>query len=148
MNHRFLRLCAVIVASVALISAMSPVALADPGADPAVTATWIGRGVPRSAVGEEVSYAITLTNVGSETATGTYMNLDTPDEFNGVSLTCSNPAFCSPPGGDLPPGGTVTATAVLWCAVFPWNSVGGPPQREPASPRTMTLTPPTTQPLL
>jgi uncharacterized repeat protein (TIGR01451 family) len=118
-KHRSLRLCAVMVASVGLIPAMSAVAVADPGADPAVTATWVGKGVPRAALGEEVSYAITLTNLGSDTATGTYLNLATPDDFNGISLTCSDPAFCSPPGGDLAPGATVTATAVFVVCCFP-----------------------------
>ena len=119
MRHGFLRLCAVFLLTVGLAPAMSAAAVADPGADLSVTMAWVGNGTPRAAVGEEVSYAITLTNLGSDTATGTYLNLATPDDFNGVSLTCSDVAFCSPPGGDLSPGATVTATAVFVVCCFP-----------------------------
>jgi uncharacterized repeat protein (TIGR01451 family) len=119
MKHRFLRLCAVMVATVALTPAMSAVAVADPEADLSVTATWVGKGVPKGAVGETVTYAITLTNLGPDTAEGTYLIATMPDQFNPVSLTCSDATFCSSPGGDLAPGATVTATVVDVVCCFP-----------------------------
>jgi uncharacterized repeat protein (TIGR01451 family) len=119
MKHRFLRLCAVMVASVALIPAMSAVAVADPGADLSVTATWVGKGVPKAAVGETVTYAITLTNLGPDTASGTLLSASNPDQFNPVSLTCSDASFCEGLGGELAPGATVTATVVDVVCCFP-----------------------------
>jgi uncharacterized repeat protein (TIGR01451 family) len=119
MRPGFLRLCAAFVISVALVPAMSAVALADTEADLSVTATWVGDGVPRAAVGETVTYAITLTNLGPEAATGTYLVAMTPDQFNPVSLTCSDASFCASPGGELAPGATVTATVVDVVCCFP-----------------------------
>jgi uncharacterized repeat protein (TIGR01451 family) len=119
MKHRFLRLCSVMVASVGLVPAMSAVAVADPGADLSVTATWVGKGVPRGAVGERVTYAITLTNLGPDTATGASFFATLPDQFNPVSLTCSDDAFCSESGGLLAPGATTTATVVDVVCCFP-----------------------------
>jgi uncharacterized repeat protein (TIGR01451 family) len=118
-KHRFLRLCAVVVASVALVPATNAAAQADPVADLSVTATWVGKGAPRAAVGETVTYAITLTNRGPDAAPGTVMDGLTPDQFNPVSLTCSNASFCSEPGGELAPGTTVTATVVEVVCCFP-----------------------------
>jgi uncharacterized repeat protein (TIGR01451 family) len=106
------------VASVALIPAMSAVAVADPGSDLSVTATWVGKGVPKGAVGETVTYAITLTNLGPDTATGAVLTASTPDQFNFRSLTCSEPSFCGS-GGELAPGATVTATLVDDVCCFP-----------------------------
>jgi uncharacterized repeat protein (TIGR01451 family) len=139
MKHRFLRLCAVIVASVALIPAMSAVAVGDPGWDLSVTATWVGRGVPKAAVGETATYAITLTNLGPDTATGTFLVPEVPDPFNLVSLTCSDASFCASPGGELAPGATVTATVVEVVCCFP----KGTPRKElSAAGATAVSTPP------
>src|SRR4249919_296269 len=123
MKDRFLRLCAMIVASVVLVPATNAVAQAEPVADLSVTATWVGKGVPRGAVGETVTYAITLTNLGPDTARGTLLTAGVPDQFNPVSLTCSsNPTFCDPPGGDLAAGTTVTATVVEVVCCFPQHA--------------------------
>jgi uncharacterized repeat protein (TIGR01451 family) len=94
------------------VPAVTSVAQAQTGADLSVTATWVGKGPPRAAVGETVTYAITLTNLGPDTASATFLSATTSDQLNPVSLTCSDPAFCSSPGGELAPGATVTATAV------------------------------------
>jgi uncharacterized repeat protein (TIGR01451 family) len=119
MRHGLVRLCAMLVVSVGLVPAMSAVALADTEADLSVTVTWVGHGVPRAAVGETVTYAVTLTNLGPETAAGTFLVAATPDQFNPVSLTCSDASFCSSSGGELAPGATVTATVVDVVCCFP-----------------------------
>lgn len=119
LRHRFLRLCAAFVVGVAALPATSAAAVADPGADLSATATWVGKGAPRAAVGDTVTYAITLTNLGTDTATGTFLVDQTPDQFNFVSKTCSDATFCSSPGGDLAPGATVTATFVFVVCCFP-----------------------------
>jgi uncharacterized repeat protein (TIGR01451 family) len=119
MRHGLVRLCAVMVASVALIPAMGAVAVADPGADLSVTATWVGKGVPKGAVGETVTYAITLTNLGPDIATGTMLTASNPDQLNPVSITCSDRSFCASPGGVLAPGETVTAIVVDIMCCFP-----------------------------
>jgi uncharacterized repeat protein (TIGR01451 family) len=112
MTQRLLRLCALFAVSLGLVPAMSVVAVADTGADLSVTATWVGKGKPRASQGDMVTYAITLTNLGPDTATGTFMGEITPDQFNPVSFTCSDASFCASPGGELAPGATVTATLV------------------------------------
>jgi uncharacterized repeat protein (TIGR01451 family) len=119
MTHRFIRLCTVMVASVALAASMSAVAVANPGADLSVTATSVGKGPPRAAVGGTVTYAITLTNLGPDTASGTVLGPLLPDQFNLVSLTCRNDTFCSSPGGELAPGATVTAILIAVVCCFP-----------------------------
>ena len=119
MRRGFLRLCAVFVLTVGLAPAMTTVAQAQTEADLSVTATWVGKGAPRGAVGDTVTYAITLTNLGPDTATETRLVALTPDQFNPVSLTCSDASFCSSPGGVLAPGATVTATVVDVVCCFP-----------------------------
>jgi uncharacterized repeat protein (TIGR01451 family) len=120
MRRRLLRLFAAFVVSVALVAAMSAAAMADTSeADLSVTATWVGTGVPRAAVGQTVTYAITLTNLGPDSAAGTFFFAATPDQFNPVSLTCSDASFCSSQGGELAPGATVTATVVDVVCCFP-----------------------------
>jgi uncharacterized repeat protein (TIGR01451 family) len=115
----FLRLCAVFVLSVGLMPAMTTVAQAQTEADLSVAASWVGKGVPRGAVGDTVTYAITMTNLGPDTATGARLFATLPDQFNPVSLTCSDAAFCSDSGGSLAPGATVTATVVDVVCCFP-----------------------------
>jgi uncharacterized repeat protein (TIGR01451 family) len=106
------------VASVALTPAVTAVAVADPGADLSVTATWVGNGAPRAAVGQTVTYTITVTNLGPATATGAVLTASTPDQFNFVSLTCSQASFCGS-GGELAPGATTAATLVDVVCCFP-----------------------------
>jgi uncharacterized repeat protein (TIGR01451 family) len=91
---------------------------ADP-ADLSVSAAWVGHGIPRAAVGETVTYRITLTNLGPGTATRVYLFALTPDQFNPVSLNCVDPVFCASPGGELAAGATVTATVVDVVCCFP-----------------------------
>lgn len=121
-------LSAVAVAAAALLpAAVATPATAQPtdGADLAVTMTWIGDGKPRAAVGETATFAITLTNLGPDTAVGTLLGTNEADQLNFISLTCSNPAACIQPGtepgpgADLAPGATVTATLVEQVCCFP-----------------------------
>jgi len=119
MRQRLLRLCAVFAVTVGLVPAMSATAVADTGADLSVTATWVGKGLPRASLGDKVTYAITLTNLGPDAATRIYLFEEVPDQFNLVSLTCSDASFCAgpdgeldPAGGELAPGATITATLV------------------------------------
>jgi uncharacterized repeat protein (TIGR01451 family) len=119
MRYVLVRLCAVFIVSAALVPATSGTAGADTGADLSVAATWVGSGGPKAALGEDVTYAITLTNLGPDTAAGVVLFPITPDQFNPVSFTCSDLAFCSEPGGELAPGAVVTATVVEVVCCFP-----------------------------
>ncbi|HEX6678276.1 MAG TPA: hypothetical protein VF486_25075 [Actinomycetes bacterium] len=103
---------AVVVALIQMAAVPPATAQAQPAAsaDLAVTMRWIGDGTPRAKVGEFASFAITATNRGPDTAVATVLSIGTPDQLNGISLTCSDPAACRLPGLDLPPGATVTAT--------------------------------------
>lgn len=123
MRRAFARLGVAFVVCTALLPASAGPAQADGGADLSVTATWVGSGVPRAALGQTVTYAVTLTNLGPDASTGTYLFALTPDSFNPVSLTCSDPSFCASPGGELAAGATVTATVVEVVCCFPkWQS--------------------------
>ena len=97
----------------------SGIARATGGADVAVTAAWVGKGTPRAAVGQTITYTITLTNLGPDASSGTYLVATNPDAFNLVSMTCSVPAFCSSPGEALASGASVTATIVDVVCCFP-----------------------------
>jgi len=119
MRYALVRLCAVFIVSAALMSATSGRAGAVTGADLAVVATWVGNGAPKAALGEDVTYAVTLTNLGPDTAAGALLLSITPDQFNPVSFTCSDASFCSEPGGELAPGAAVTATVVEVVCCFP-----------------------------
>jgi uncharacterized repeat protein (TIGR01451 family) len=128
MNHVRSLGCRLGLAGVAVVVALIPMAAvplataqAQTGAsaDLAVTMRWIGDGTPRAKAGELVSFAITLTNRGPDTAVNTLLSIGTPDQMNGISLTCSDPAACTLPGLDLPPGAKVTATLVEQVCCFP-----------------------------
>ena len=124
---------AAVVAAAVLPPTPAAPALTQPadGADLAVTMTWIGHGVPRAAVGETATFAITLTNLGPDTAVGTLLGTNEADQLNFVSLTCSDPAACIQPGtepgpgADLAPGASVTATLVEQVCCFPRGSQDG-----------------------
>jgi uncharacterized repeat protein (TIGR01451 family) len=127
MNHvrslgRRLRLGGVAVVVALIPMTAVPLATAQaqpaPSADLAVTMRWIGSGTPKARVGEFVSFAITVTNGGPDTAVATVLSIGTPDQLNPISLTCSDPAACGS-GLDLPPGATVTATLVEQVCCFP-----------------------------
>ncbi len=106
-------------ASIVVFTLLPTPVRADGGADLQVSAHWVGRGVPRAAVGRQVTFDITVTNLGPQAAVDVYVFALTPDQFNPVSLTCSVPAFCSAAGGELAPGETVTATIVDVVCCFP-----------------------------
>jgi uncharacterized repeat protein (TIGR01451 family) len=116
------------VAGVAVVVALIPMtavplttaqAQTTTSADLAVTMRWIGDNKPKVQVGQTVSFAITVTNRGPDTAVATLLSIGTPDQLNFISLTCSDPAACTLPGLDLPPGATVTATLVEQVCCFP-----------------------------
>jgi uncharacterized repeat protein (TIGR01451 family) len=116
------------LAGVAVVVALVPTtavplttaqAQAAASADLAVTMRWIGGGTPKAQVGQTVSFAITVTNRGPDTAVNTVLSIGTPDQLNFISLACSDPAACTLPGLDLPPGATVTATLVEQVCCFP-----------------------------
>jgi uncharacterized repeat protein (TIGR01451 family) len=69
----------------------------------------------RVKIGEYVTYYITVTNLGPDTATGIVFGDSLPDQLNLVSFTTTqgsvvNQSFVSVPS--LPPGASVTATLV------------------------------------
>lgn len=127
MNHvrslgRRLGLAGVAVVAALLPLTAVPLATAQAqtaSADLAVAMRWIGGGTPKAQVGQTVSFAITVTNRGPDTAVATVLSIGTPDQLNPISLTCSDPAACTLPGLDLPPGATVTATLVVQVCCFP-----------------------------
>ncbi len=88
-------------------------------ADLSVTASWAGGGPAKAGVGQTVTYAVSVTNLGPDTASGVIVFAQTPDQFNPVSITCSDLSFCSEPGGTLLAGSTVTATIVGVVCCFP-----------------------------
>jgi len=65
-------------------------------------------------VGEEVTYTLTLTNLGPATATNVVFSDSLPDALNWVSFTCGTgtpyPTFCTL--DSLASGATATATVV------------------------------------
>jgi len=127
MNHVRSLGCRLGLAGVAVVVALVPMAVVPlataqaqtASADLAVTMQFLGGGTPRAKVGEPVSFAIAVTNRGPDTAVNTLLSIGLPDQLNGISLTCSDPAACTPPGLDLPPGATVTATLVVQVCCFP-----------------------------
>jgi uncharacterized repeat protein (TIGR01451 family) len=88
-------------------------------ADLSVTMAWVGNGLSRAAAGQDATYSVTVTNDGPDTAVGTTLIASGTDQFDFVSLTCSDPALCTGPGADLAPGGTVTAKLVMTVCCFP-----------------------------
>jgi uncharacterized repeat protein (TIGR01451 family) len=63
------------------------------------------------AVGETITYTVTLTNLGPGVATGVVFGDSLPDQLNLVSSTCGNvSALCTVES--LPSGGSVTLTIV------------------------------------
>ncbi len=143
------RLGAAVVGVALLPATVAAPATAQPtatdGADLAVTMTWIGHGhgVPRAAVGETATFAITLTNLGPDSAVGTLLGTNEADQLNFVSLICSDPVACIQPGtepgpgADLASGATVTATLVEQVCCFP----KGESRTAPVSATVASLTP-------
>jgi uncharacterized repeat protein (TIGR01451 family) len=66
-------------------------------------------------VGENITYTITLTNIGSATATGIVFGDPLPDQLNLVSFTCSQGTVSGGPFcaiDNLASGASVTATLI------------------------------------
>ena len=119
MRRGFGRLIVGALTCVAVVSGVSTAAHATAGADLAVSAAFVGQGTPKVAVGETITYTITLTNLGPDASADTFLVPQNPDAFNLDSMTCSDPTFCSAPGGALASGATVTATIVDVVCCFP-----------------------------
>ena len=118
MGRMLLRLAIGLGLGVAWVPAAGP-AQAVETADLSITASWAGGGPAKASVGQTVTYAVSVTNLGAGTATGIIVRTQTPDQFNPVSITCSDASFCSEPGGTLLAGDTVTATIVDVVCCFP-----------------------------
>jgi uncharacterized repeat protein (TIGR01451 family) len=119
MRWTIARLLAAGILTTSLVATSLGPAKAAGGADLAATAKWVGTGTPRAGVGQMVTLAITVSNLGPDTSANTFFFAQVPDAFNLVSMTCSDAAFCSSPGGALPPGQTVTATVIEIVCCFP-----------------------------
>ncbi|MBI3647413.1 MAG: DUF11 domain-containing protein [Actinobacteria bacterium] len=109
---------AALVVALALALVASPAHAVDPGtADVGVTMRWVGVGTPRARAGETAVYDIAVTNYGPDTATGVVLNSGVTDQFDTVSLVCSDPTGCSESGTMLAPAASFTArlTVVVCC---------------------------------
>jgi uncharacterized repeat protein (TIGR01451 family) len=116
MRRRLLRVFTGLALSVAWV-AFAPASALE-STDLSITATWAGGGPAKAAVGQQVTYDVTVTNLGSGDASGVVITALIPDQFNPVSLTCSDPSFCST-GGQLTVGTSTTATVVAVVCCFP-----------------------------
>jgi uncharacterized repeat protein (TIGR01451 family) len=89
---------------------------AQTGPDMAITITG-----PRTVrIGKNITYTITATNVGDETATGVTLEAWAPDWFNPVSVECFGATPLDISACSYPPvqsGATVTMTATLQAGV-------------------------------
>jgi len=115
------RLLVTVCLTALALTALLPVTAAaaqGTSADLALTMTWNGHGKPRAQVGQFVTYSITVTNNGPDTAVGTQLFASVSDQFNPISLTCADPALCTEPGLDLAAGATSTATFVAQACCF------------------------------
>lgn len=114
-SHMFpVRFAAKIVLIVTIVSlAGTQLAAAQTGADLAVT-IWGSRTVRN---GENITYTITATNIGNDTATGVELDGWVPDWFNFVELDCGSGV----PGAtlwacnfaDVDPGQSVSMTITV-----------------------------------
>jgi uncharacterized repeat protein (TIGR01451 family) len=117
MRRLLVTLCVVALALTALL----PVADASAqgtSSDLVLTMTWDGHGKPRAKVGQFVSYRISVTNNGPDTAVGTQLFTSVADQFNPVALVCADSRLCAEPGLDLASGATTTATFVAQACCF------------------------------
>src|SRR5215203_2343380 len=112
MNRRIARFAFALLALVVLVGGSALPAAAQETADLALTKVADQKNVR---IGENITYTITLTNLGPDTATGVVFGDPVPDPLNLVSFTCSQGtisggSFCAVES--LPSGASVTATLV------------------------------------
>jgi uncharacterized repeat protein (TIGR01451 family) len=103
---------ALLLAGVVLVGGSVQPAAAQGTADLAITKVGESKKVR---IGENITYTITLTNLGPDTATGVVFGDPLPDPLNLVSFTCSQGSsnggsFCTV--DSVPSGASVTATLV------------------------------------
>jgi uncharacterized repeat protein (TIGR01451 family) len=95
----------------ALFAVTAPPALAQGTADLSIAKS---ADTTKVALGQNVTYTITVTNLGADVATGVFLGDDVPDLLNLVSFSCSEgtvvDTFCQV--DSLSSGATVTATLV------------------------------------
>jgi uncharacterized repeat protein (TIGR01451 family) len=95
----------------ALLLAPMTAAHAEGGADLTTSMRWLGTGASRAAVGQTATYAVTVTNLGSEAATGVQLIGYGSDQFNTESVSVIDATISS--------GQSVTGTVVLRVCCFP-----------------------------
>jgi uncharacterized repeat protein (TIGR01451 family) len=117
MRRLLLAICVTALAVIALLP-VTPASAQGSSADLVLTMTWDGHGKPRAQVGQFVSYHITVTNNGPDTAVGTLLFAAVSDQFNPVALNCADYLLCNEPGLDLAAGATITATFVAQVCCF------------------------------
>ena len=111
-NRRMARFAFALLALVVLVGGSSQPAAAQGIADLKLTKVADKKHVR---IGENVTYTITLTNLGPDTATGVVFGDPLPDPLNLASFTCSQGtisggSFCAVES--VPSGASVTATLV------------------------------------
>ena len=102
------RIVGAIVAAVLLVVLGAETVTAQETADLQLTKVASSKTVK---VGEEITYTVTLTNLGPGVATGVVFGDSLPDQLNLVGSTCGTPsAFCTV--DSLPSGASTTLTIV------------------------------------
>ncbi len=104
-------MCVLVPLVLALVIVPARPSQAQAGADLSGTLTWQGRGAPRARVGQAVSYAFTVTNLGPEDATNVSVTTDGSDHFDGVLQEFSF--------GTIAAGGSVTGSLTTYVCCFP-----------------------------
>jgi len=109
------RLAYALLALVVLVGGSIQPAAAQGGADLKLTKVADRKNVR---IGENITYTITLTNLGSDTATDVVFGDPLPDPLNLVSFACSQGSISGGSGGtfcaveSVPSGASVSATLV------------------------------------
>jgi uncharacterized repeat protein (TIGR01451 family) len=121
-NLRMARFAFALLALVVLVAGSVQPAAAQGTADLALTKVADRKNVR---IGENITYTITLTNLGPDTATGVVFGDPLPDPLNLVSFTCSQGIssggpFCAVES--VPSGASVTATLVATSITNPAKS--------------------------
>ena len=118
-----LRLAALVLAGLSVPLAVATAAPAPGGvSDVSITIAYVGHGPAKAKVGQDVRLNVTVTNLGSATATGVELMSGGTDHFDPVSITVPGVT----PGdagdlkvGDLASGASISATVVLRVVAFP-----------------------------
>lgn len=111
-NRHLARFAFALLAGVVLVGGSVQPAAAQESADLTITKVADSKNVR---IGENITYTITLTNLGPDSATGVVFGDPLPDPLNLVSFTCSQGisnggSFCAV--ASVPSGTSATATLV------------------------------------